>query len=224
MEAYRRLGVDGFEAWNGVIWSRQVVQFVRLHRMLSTTATDTLSKSGSRCYTYTILPRGMDTESDVLRALRLHKVAAACALSNADTPAAYAIAQKRLRRPGGLFIAARAAWGTLARAQKWSCLLSLIAVGGVAWAWGAGGRRRGFELSGPQTAVGFLRKRRFTLRSAGLLIMGSAWVGSLLAAVFCFAWSERVHAGGLLPGHALYFWVGFDLIFLYGQSLLNNTP
>jgi hypothetical protein len=73
VEEFVRMGVHGFEAWNGVVWDRDVALLNRRRNLVTIGSTDDLSKSGARCYVWTLLPRGMDDAGDVLRALRLRK-------------------------------------------------------------------------------------------------------------------------------------------------------
>lgn len=223
LDQFTRFGVDGVESWNGIVWNRDLVRYAQQRRLLTLTATDTLSKSGARCYTWTLLPLGMDDESDVLRALKMRKVAAAFALNNGDTPPAYDAAQKQLKRPKGLIIGVRAAWNSLARAQRYALLCSIVIVAALSWAWGAERGRKPLDLQGPKRVVGFLRKRRIMAQIPSLLLMILAWAGSIAAAVYCLSWTERVLVPGLTPAYAILAWLLCDVIYLYGRSLWHRA-
>ncbi|HEX8834723.1 MAG TPA: hypothetical protein VF719_11005, partial [Abditibacteriaceae bacterium] len=222
-ERFIQLGVDGFEAWNGVVWRAELARTARSRKLLATTGTDTLSKSGSRSYTWSILPRGMDDSGDVLRALRMRKVAAAFALDTRDTPEAYDARQRTLKKPRGLFVATGAAWNSLTRTQQLCTLLGAVASGLLLWAWGAGTSKRAMHLAGPQRAVGFLRKRRIAGRMPSVALMVLAWAGSIAAAIYALSWTEKLTIPGLTPLHAVAAWLICDIIFLYGRSLWQRS-
>jgi hypothetical protein len=226
-EQFLRMGADGFEAWNGVIWSRAVARFLQAHRLIATTATDTLSKSGSRCYTWTLLPPGMDDGDDVLRALRLRKTMPVSALGAEDTPAAYDARQARLKSFAAVPLAVGAAWSTLTRAQRINTLLGLVVAVAVLWAWGAQSSKRPFVPPGPQRAVGFLRRRRLGPRLAGLLLMLLAFLGIIGAALLTFGslfkTGPMVRQSPLTPLHAMLAWLALDALYLYGRSLWQRT-
>lgn len=217
------LGVDGFEAWNGIIWSRDLAELDRRNNLIGTTATDELSKSGSHCFTWTLLPRGLKDEANVIRALRLRKEAAAYTLSDDDTPAAYKERIHGLRSPSGLIHASRRAWRNLSRAQHLSAMLGFVAAICVLWGWGSGPRRTGYSPIGPQHAVGYLRRRRLPGRLLGMFLMLFAFAGSAAAALHAFGATWRgaaVHVPFSLTGwQAIVIWCLLDCGYLYGRRL-----
>jgi len=222
-----KMGADGLEAWNGVIWSQPLANLAKQRNLIVTTATDTLSKSGARCFTWTILPPGMDDEGDVLRALRLRKIAAAYALNKNDTPAAYDARQASLKRPGALFPAIGAAWTALSRAQRINTLLGLIGVIALLWAWGAQSYQVSTVPLGPHRALGFLRRKRFAARVLGMFLMAFAFAGSIGAAVLTMGGvfkSDAVQQDSVLsPLYAVVAWVMLDFVFLYGRAFWRRT-
>lgn len=224
------LGVDGFEAWSGAIWSQELAQLDQQRHLISTTATDTLSKSGARCFTWTLLPRGLDSGDKVIRALRLRKTAAAFALSDNDTPDAYEQRQVRLKGIGGLALATRTAWGELCAAQRINALLGLVALIALLCAWGAQSGRPRPALLGPNRALGFLRRRRLVRRLSGCMLMVLAFPGSLDAAMLTMGTNFKVDAPAkaaalthLTPLYAIGVWIVLDLLYLYGRSLWQRT-
>ncbi|MDQ3814148.1 MAG: hypothetical protein M3347_09380 [Armatimonadota bacterium] len=226
-QQFLEMGVDGFEAWNGEIWSRDLALLAQQRGLIATTGTDTLSKSGARCFTWTLLPQGMDDPDDVLRALRRHKLAAAFTLGDSDTPTAYDERQARLRRFSGLVIAARESGQRLSRAQRLNTILGLLLFAALLWAWGAQVDSRATVPSGPNRALGFLRRRRLGLRLVGLLLMILAVAGSLYAALLTmgatFKAPDVAPTPTLTPLHAIIAWIVLDGLYLYGRSLWGRT-
>ncbi|HVF09272.1 MAG TPA: hypothetical protein VNA16_00615, partial [Abditibacteriaceae bacterium] len=222
------MGADGLEAWNGVIWSRPLADLVQERNLIATTATDTLSKSGARCFTWTILPPGLNDPNDVLRALRRREFAVAYALSGADTPEAYEVRQARLKRPPGLFLATGAAWGALSRAQRINALLGLAALIALLWAWGAQSGQASTVPLGPHRALGFLRRKRLAARVVGLALMLFAFAGSIgaalltMGAVFKSGAAQQQEAA-VSPLYAVAAWVVLDMLYFYGRSFWRRT-
>jgi len=222
-EKLAALGVDGFEAWNGRVQSESVLRAAKSRRLVATAATDTLSKSGSHCFTWALLPRGLDSSAKVMRALRLKKVAAAVTLDGDNSPAAYDARVAKMKKIGAPISASRAAWQTLSRAQKLATLLTSVALVSLAWAWGAERGRRPIRLAGPQRAVGFLRRRRWLGRVPGMALMALAWLGSIGAAIFALSWTDKLQIPGLTPLHAIFAWFALDALYLYGRSLWHRA-
>jgi hypothetical protein len=191
LEEFRRMGVHGFEGWNGVVWDRRVTLLNQNQNLISVGSTDDLSKSGARCHVWTLLPAGIDDSEDVLRALRMRKTAVAFALDDSNTPEAYNQNRRASRRPQALAGAMSVAWNSLTRAQQVAALLGMIACLSTSWAWGLAPARPETTLAGPQRAVGFLRRRRLVLRSVAALIVVLAFAGSLAAAYFAMADMHR---------------------------------
>lgn len=218
-----QMGVDGFEAWNGRVWSRDLARLNKQRRLLATSATDDLSKSGSRCFTWTLLPPGMDDSGDVLRALRLRKTAVAYALDAGDTFAAYENRRAAMRGIGAVPLALGAAWETLSRAQRINTVLGLLACVALLWMWGAQSSKRAAPLPGPQRAVGFLRRRRLSARGAAALLMALAFIGSIAVAVVCLSWSSNLISSALTPLHAVFGWLLLDALFLWGLRLWQRA-
>ncbi|MBV9867832.1 MAG: hypothetical protein JO316_20965 [Abitibacteriaceae bacterium] len=225
-----QMGVDGFEGWNGVIWSHEVAQVDKQRHLIATTATDTLSKSGSRCFTWTLLPRGLNNPDKVLRALRLRKTAAAFALNDDDTPETYDQRQARLKHLSGLPLAVRAAWGELAPAQRINALLGLLGLISLLVAWGAASGRPAAMSLGPSRAVDFLRRRRLVGRLSGCLLMLLAFLGSIDAALLTMGATFKATApvktntlAHLTPLHAIVAWIILDGLYLYGRILWQRT-
>lgn len=221
------LGVDGFEAWNGIIWSRELAELDRGQHLIGTTATDTYSKSGAQCYTWTLLPRGLHNSADVLRALRLHKTSAAFALSAHDTPQGYDDHQRKLRGPFGVFRALPVAWRELTRAQRLVAGLEILAWILLWYWWAAQPRGAGFSSSGPKRAVGFLRRRRFGPRTIGFVFMLAAWAGSIAAALLAFGalFKNAATASHFAqqPLNAILIWLMLDGLYLYGRHLWRRA-
>ena len=222
VEKLAALGVDGFEAWNGRVQSGEVLRFAKSRRLIAASATDTLSKSGAQCFTWSLLPRGLNDSAKVLRALRLKKVAAAIDLDADASPENYASRAAARKRTGAPLTASRAAWQTLSRAQKIVTFLTALALVSLAWAWGAERARRPIRLAGPQRAVGFLRRRRWTGRAPGLSLMLLAWLGSIAAAIFALSWTQKL-IPGLTPLHAIFAWLALDALYLYGRNLWHRA-
>lgn len=224
---FLQMGVDGFEAWNGQVWSRDLALLSKRRRLLATSATDDLSKSGARCFTWTLLPRGLDDAGDVLRALRLRKTAVAYALDERDTFAAYQNRRAAMRGLGAVPLALGAAWRTLALAQRINAVLGLVACVALLWMWGAQSSRRAAALPGPQRAVGFLRRRRLISRGVAAGLMLFAFIGSIGAAVLCMGWSSKSAApsltSALTPLHAIVAWLLLDALFLWGLRLWQRA-
>jgi hypothetical protein len=223
VEEFVRMGVHGFEAWNGAVWDREVALLNQRRNLVTIGSTDDFSKSGARCYVWTLLPRGMDDAQDVLRALRLRKTSVAFALSEGNTPEAYNDNRRAARRPQALSRALNSAWNSLTRAQKVSASLSLIACVAALWAWGAAPVRSQAALSGPQRAVGFLRRRRITLRALAAFIVVLAFAGSLVAAYFALAEYASLSFMHFTPLHAVGVWLAMDALLLYGLTLWNRA-
>jgi hypothetical protein len=222
-DEFVRMGVQGFEGWNGVVWDRDVALLNKRRGLISVGSTDDLSKSGARCYVWTLLPRGLDDPGDVLRALRLRKTSVVFALSDGNTPEAYNANRRASRRPSALLGAASTAWNSLTNAQKVAASLSLIACIAALWAWGAAPARSATVLAGPQRAVGFLKRRRFTLRGIAAVIVLLAFAGSLAAAYFAMAEGASLSFVHFTPLHAVGVWVALDALLLYGLALWNRA-
>jgi hypothetical protein len=222
-----QMGVDGFESYNGVIGSATLAQEIKARNRTITAGTDTLSKSGSHAYTWTLIPRGMDDEGDVLRSLQLRKTAIAHALTSNDTPQAFEARRNHSRSPGVVFAAIGQAWNLLSRAQQINSLLGLVVIGALLWAWGAESGSKGPPLQGPNTALGFLRKRRLLSRLWGLLLMLFVFAASIGAAVITMGGTYKyvplVHQLGLTPLYALAAWILLDLLFVYARMLWQRT-
>lgn len=222
-EEFVRMGVHGFEAWNGVVWDRDVALLNRRRNLVTIGSSDDLSKSGARCYVWTLLPRGMDDTDDVLRALRLRKTSVAFALGDGNTPEAYNDNRRAARRVSALPRAMSIAWSSLTRAQQVAASLGIVACAALLWAWGAAPARAETALSGPQRAVGFLRRRRLTLRGIAVLIVVLAFAGSLAAAYFAMSEYASLSFMHFTPLHAIGVWVLLDALLLYGLSLWNRA-
>jgi hypothetical protein len=157
----------------------------------------------------------------------LRKIEIAYALGEDDTPAAYDMRQARLKRPGGLFPAMGAAWGTLSRSQRINTLFGLAAIIALLWAWGAQSYQTSTVPLGPHRALGFLRRKRLAARVLGLLLMLFAFAGSIGAALLtmggAFKSGPVQQDSALSPLYAVVAWVVLDLIYLYGRSFWRRT-
>jgi hypothetical protein len=222
-EEFVRMGVHGFEGWNGVVWDRSVALLNESRGLISVGSTDDLSKSGARCYVWTLLPRGMDDTDDVLRALRLRKTSIAFALGDGNTPQAYNENRRASRRPAALSGAVGTAWNSLTRAQKMAASLGIIACVAALWAWGAAPARPKTTLAGPQRAVGFLRRRRLTLRVLAALVILLAFAGSFAAAYFAMAEHASLSFMHFTPLSAIVVWAAMDALLLYGLVLWHRA-
>ena len=153
--------------------------------------------------TWTILPRGLRDGQNVTRALRLGKTGALFA--------------RDFSAPRGFFSlwqAKRTAWDLTSRAGKIAIFLGVLAMLCAVWLWSAGGAmRREESLSGPQRAVGYLRKRRLLVRGGGALVLAAALGGSALVAIFAL---------DFLP--ALACWLLLNGLFFYGYRLWRYAP
>lgn len=219
-----RMGVDGFEAWNGVIWDARLAKLNRERRLVATSATDTWSKSGARCLTWTLLPTGMKDGANVLRALRLKKTAIAFALEDGDTMQAFDARQSRMKGIFGVPLALGSAWQLISRAQRINTLLGLLACGALLWVWGAEGASRssGSLAGGPQRAVGFLRRRRFSARLAAAALMAFCFLASIVSAVVALSWSVESFPAWT-PLWGLISWLFLDALFLYALHLWRRA-
>jgi hypothetical protein len=222
-QQWMEMGVDGFEAWNGVIWDRNLAQNTKARNRSTTSGTDTLSKSGAHCYTWTLLPRGMDEANDVLRALKLRKTAIASTLNEADTPEAFDNQRRRGRSPLIVMGSIGGAWKQMARAQQINVLLGLVALGALLWAWGAQPGYKPQTPLGPNSALGFLRRKRLLGRLLGAFLVLGAFAGSVGAALVTMSGTYKhvplVQQLGLTPLHALLAWLVLDALFVYGRAL-----
>jgi len=212
------MGVDGFEGWNGIVWSSEIADLVRDKQLIGTTGTDTISKSGPHCFTWTLLPRGLRNEGDVLRSLRMRKVAVASTLGDNDTPAGFDARRARSRSPMVLLSSAHAAWRQLSLAQRINTVLGLVAALALLWLWGSGARNSS-SVSAPSRVVGFLRKRRLPARVLGVLLMVLAFAGSIAAALVTMGTHFKGSMATLSPLYAILAWVLLDLLYLYGRGL-----
>ena len=219
-DQFLNMGVDGFEAWNGIIWSRELAEAIKRRRLIGTTGTDTFSKSGPHCYTWTLMPRGLKDESDVLRSLRMRKIGAAFTLSENDTPAAFDARRAQSRSPLILFSTARGAWDELSRAQRINTVLGLAALAALLWLWGAG-PRNSTHVSAPSRVVGFLRRRRLPARVLGLLLMLIAVALSIGATLLTMGNHFKGHGTlpTLSPLYAIGAWILLDMLYLYARGL-----
>jgi hypothetical protein len=226
-QQFIKFGVDGFEPWNGVIWDRNLAQGIKARGLSATSGTDTLSKSGAHCYTWTLIPRGMDEAGDVLRALKLRKTAVAFALDASATPQAFEARRDNSRSPAVVFGAVGQAWRNLARAQQINTLLGLVAAAAFLWAWGAEGVRKTQAPLGPNRALGFLRRKRLLGRLLGALLVLGAFAGSIWVAVLTMSGTYKhlplVQQLGLTPLHALLAWIVLDALYFYGRALWQRT-
>jgi hypothetical protein len=214
-------GALGVEAWNGVVFDRTSLEAARSLGAAVVASTDTASKSGARCATWTLLPIGLN-EAKVLRALRLKKTAIATTLTDADSSRNYDAQAHLQRRPLAVFRALANAWRTLSRAQKICTALVVLAFGALAWAWGAREPRHEVALSGPSRVVGFLKRRRLVVRAPALLLMLLAWAGSIAAAIYCLSWTQKI-VPGIGPAHALAAWLLCDALFWWGRKLWHRA-
>jgi hypothetical protein len=214
-------GAVAVEAWNGEVFDRPTLEAARARRAAVVASTDTLSKSGARNFTWTILPIGLD-EAKVLRALRLKKTAVATTLSDADSSSAYDDRQRAQKKPLAVFKALGTAWGTLSRAQRVCTTLVFAALFALLWSWGAGISRTPLVLSGPSRVVGFLKRRRWATRVPGAFFMALAWAGSILAAIYCLSWTQKF-VPGIGPLHALAAWIVCDALYIYGRALWKSA-
>lgn len=219
---FLQMGVDGFEAWNGAIWDARLADLDRERRLIATSATDTWSKSGARCFTWTLLPTGMKDGANVLRALRLRKTAIAFALDDTDTSAAFDARQHRMKGLFAVPLALGAAWRTISRAQRINTLLGLVACGALLWVWGAQGVSRLASAGGPQRAVGFLRRRRISSRIVAAALMAVCFLGSIAAAVVGLSWSVESFPS-FTPLWAFLSWLLLDALFLYALQLWRRV-
>lgn len=214
-------GALAVEAWNGVVFDRPSLEAARAARAPALASTDTASKSGAVCNTWTLLPRGLN-EAKVLRALRLKKTAVATTLTDADSSEAYDRNQRAQRKPLATFRSMGTAWHTLSTAQRICTLLLILAKISLLWGWGARGPRREVQLSGPSRVVGFLKRRRLAVRGPALLLMLFAWAGSILAAVYCLSWTQKF-VPGIGPVHAVLGWLVCDAVFWWGRGLWHRA-
>ena len=159
--------------------------------------------AGASGAAWTILPRGLRDGQNVTRALRLGKTGALFA--------------RDFSAPRGIFSllqAKRTAWDLTSRAGKIAIFLGVPALLCAVWLWSAGGAmRREESLSGPQRAVGYLKKRRLLMRGGGALVLAAALGGSALVALFAL---------DFLP--ALACWLLLNGLFFYGYRLWRYAP
>lgn len=226
VEELLKMGADGLEAWNGVIWSREVADLIKKRRLVATTATDTLSKSGAKCFAWTLLPPNADSPEAVLAALKKRQTRAAFALNDSQTPAAYDEKQRKLKKLGGIVLAAKSAWLAQPRAQKWATFCGFLASLCVLVAWGAWPiSTRNREAAGPEYAVGFLKRRRLPRQIFGVFLMVLAFVGSVAAAIAGFGalWKPENGAVWFGPGLTLISWLVLDFFFFWGRGLWHRN-
>ena len=214
-------GANAVEAWNGIVFDEESLRAARAQNVPAIATTDTVSKSGARCFTWTILPRGLD-ETKVLRALRLKKTAVATTLTPQDSSQSYDTQRRAQKKPLALFKAIGAAWRTLSGAQKTVTSLCVLASLLALWSWGAQSPRESISLSGPSRVVNFLKRRRLAARVPGAFFMLLAWVGSILAAIYCLSWTQKF-VPGIGPLHALGAWILCDVLYLYGRALWKSA-
>lgn len=214
-------GAIGVEAWNGVVFDRTSLEAARARKATVIASTDTASKSGSVCSTWTLLPPGMD-EKKVLRALSVKKTAIATTLTDADTSDAFDLNARAQRKPLATFRALGAAWKTLSRAQRVCTALVLLALAALTWAWGARPPRREVVLSGPTRVIGFLKRRRLQMRAPAFLLMLLAWIGSLAAAIYCLSWTQKI-VPGIGPLHAVSAWILCDALYWWGRKMWQRA-
>jgi hypothetical protein len=116
----------------------------------------------------------------------------------------------------------------LSLAQRCNAVLGALLLGAMAVFWGAGREGRVERLAGPRSAVGFLRRRKWSFRLLGSAIMLLAIVGSVVVAVlaFCATWVRGVTTYNLelSPWMAIAAWVGLDYVFLQGRRLWSRLP
>jgi hypothetical protein len=151
----------------------------------------------------------------------MRKIGAAYTLSDADTPGAFNTHRARSRSPFIVFGSAGAAWRQLSIAQRINTIFGLAALAALIWLWGSGARNSS-HVSAPSRVVGFLRRRRMPARVLGLLLMVLAFALCIGAALITMGTHFKGSAGALLslsPLYAIFSWILFDALYLYGRGL-----
>ena len=215
-------GIDGLEILNGSIFSPDLAQRESAGRLIGTAGSGALSRSGSQCFSWTLLPQGLHNQYDVLRALRLRKTGIVTTLSFLDSPPNYMDDQERLRGPAGSFFAARAAWFELSRLQRVNALLQLAAVLSLVLYFAAPPRRKTPNSNGPHRAMGYLRRRRLLPRLGGLMVMAMGVAGSIAVGLPIFGTafgSPALNSWTALQSRTAFAaWFVLDALYLWGQS------
>jgi predicted metal-dependent phosphoesterase TrpH len=219
-EEFVQMGVDGFESANGIIWSKEISDFVAARKLLTTAVTDDASKSGSRCATWTVLNADMSTPQDVIAALRAKQTALAVTLAAEDTQDSFKDQRRSARSPLILLSAMSEGWTRLTPAQQISTALGWIALAALLVGWCAVPAPAQTPLanshSGPQHAARFLRKRRFLYRALAVVIMVLTFVISVAAAVLAMSEDISLSLFDFTPLHAIMVWLLMDALFLLG--------
>lgn len=230
------MGADGIVAWNGNFWDRALAERGRARNWI-VVGDDALGDSaafatrdGSRHGVWTLLPRGMDESRDVWRALARRKTAVASTLSDADKLDSQAA-------PRHIVGAARSAWRSLGRAAQINTLLGMVAIVALVWAWGAQAGHKLAAPTGPNSALGFLRRRRLAgclsgamlilvAFAATLLILACVLNGAALGEVLQrlpIARTPALQNFFVAPSLAIAMWIAADALFFYGRALWNRT-
>ena len=149
------LGVDGIEAWNGVIGDNDVAKTARQSRKTVTGATDSSSKSGGDCYVWNLLPKTVRSPDDVIAALKTRRVGVANLLLKEETPQGFEVRRQSAKHPRIVWNAARQAWARLAPAQRTTALWQMALLLCVWLALGARDERVAKVATGPTSAMSF---------------------------------------------------------------------
>lgn len=209
-----RLGVDGAEAWNGVVGDNDLAKIVAGRGKTVTGGTDSVSKSGADCYVWNLLPKTLKSPADVLQALKARRVSVARLLMSDETPAGFQARRVENTRPEVVRNAAVQAWSKLARAQRLTALLQIAMLLCVCVALSAREPRTNHVPTGPTSAMSFLRRRRLVLRCCGILLIVLAFIGSVSVARLGFGGGEF-----WTPLRAIIGWIVLDVGYLWGKRL-----
>ena len=209
------LGVDGVEAWNGVIGENDLARQVAGRGKTVIGATDSGSKSGADCYVWNLLPKTVASPADVIKALKTRRVSVARLLLADENVAGFAARRREAQSPRIVWNAARQAWSKLAPAQRTTALLQMAMLFCVVLALCAREPKTVRVPTGPTSAMSFLRRRRLVLRCCGILLIVLAFVGSMALARLGFGGASPLWT----PMRAILGWLVLDIGYVWGQTL-----
>ena len=214
------LGVDGVEAWNGIVGDNELAKNVAGRGKTVTGATDSGSKSGADCYVWNLLPKNVTSPADVVRALKTRRVSVARLLLPEETLAGFEARRREARGAGAVWNAARQAWSKLSPAQRTTALLQMAMLCCVWLALGTRDEKVINVPTGPTSAMSFLRRRRLVLRCCGMLLIVLAFVGSLALARLGFGGASPFWTPvSWTPASAIMGWIVLDAAYVWGKTL-----
>jgi hypothetical protein len=209
--------IDAVEAWSNSVGDVGVAEAARSRGLAVVGSAG--AGVGADCFVWTLLPAGVKTPQDVLRAVKSRRVAVGRALLREETPQNLAARAQAAQGPGNVVRAWREAASRLSKAQRlnvWAQVLALVAL--LAW-WGARRESAPEELSGPKSAVSFLKRKRLWRRVGGLLAMATAFAGTIwiaTSALGAASWKSALPQGWMFP-MALLGWAVLDALYLLGR-------